>query len=100
MPFPKTGSRPPRSNRRRRPAMGMYDPKTEKVSEWGLPTPWSAPYDVVADKSGKVWAGSMYTDQVNRLDPATGKTVDYLLPRSTNIRRPFADNSTNPPSLW
>lgn len=81
-------------------AIGMFDPKTEQVKEFRLPTPWSDPYDVVADKAGKVWAGSMYTDEVNRLDPASGKTTDYLLPRSTNIRRVFADNTTNPPSLW
>ena len=81
-------------------AIGMFDPKTEQVKEWKLPTPWSDPYDVVADKNGKVWAGSMYTDEVNRLDPSSGKTTDYLLPRSTNIRRVFADNTTNPPSLW
>jgi streptogramin lyase len=81
-------------------AIGMFDPKTEQVKEFRLPTPWSDPYDVVADKSGKVWAGSMFTDEVNRLDPSSGKTTDYLLPRSTNIRRVFADNTTNPPSLW
>jgi virginiamycin B lyase len=81
-------------------AIGMFDPKTEQVKEFRLSTPWSDPYDVVADKSGKVWAGSMYTDEVNRLDPSSGKTTDYLLPRSTNIRRVFADNTTNPPSLW
>ena len=42
----------------------------------------------------------MLSDQVTRLDPATGTTVNYLLPRSTNIRRVFVDNSTNPVSLW
>src|ERR1700675_1010125 len=25
-------------------AIGMFDPKTEKNSEWKVPTPWSAPY--------------------------------------------------------
>ena len=29
----------------------------------------------------------MMTDRVSRLDPKTGNVVDYLLPRSTNIRR-------------
>jgi hypothetical protein len=26
--------------------------------------------------------------------------VDFLLPRSTNIRRVFVDNSTTPVSFW
>ena len=42
----------------------------------------------------------MLSDQVTRLNPATGATVNYLLPRSTNIRRVFVDNSTTPVSFW
>ena len=28
-------------------AIGMFDPKTEQIKEWVLPTPWAQPYDVV-----------------------------------------------------
>jgi virginiamycin B lyase len=35
-----------------------------------------------------------------RLDPATGASVEYLLPRETNIRRVFVDNSTGPVTFW
>ena len=28
--------------------IGMFDPTTEAIKEWKLPTPWSAPYDVVS----------------------------------------------------
>ena len=34
------------------------------------------------------------------LEPATDRTVEYLLPRSTNIRRVFVDNSTDPVTFW
>ena len=34
--------------------VGVVDPKTEKVKEWVLPTPWAQPYDVVVDKNGVV----------------------------------------------
>ena len=61
-----------------------------------MPTAWSAPYDVTIDKNGDVWTGSMLNDRVSRLDPKTGKFVEYLLPRETNIRRVFVDNSTTP----
>jgi virginiamycin B lyase len=80
--------------------IGMFDPKTEKFTEWKIPTPWSAPYDAQSDKAGFVWTGSMVNDHVSRLNVSTGEVVDYLLPRSTNIRRVFTDNTTNPPSLW
>jgi virginiamycin B lyase len=36
------------------------------------------------------------SDRVARLDPRTGQFVEYLLPRETNIRRVFVDNSTTP----
>ena len=78
----------------------MFDPKSEQIKEWRLPTAHSDPYDVVRGKNGEVWAGSMVTDQVDRLDPATGQITEYLLPHHTNIRRVFLDNSVNPPILW
>ena len=39
-------------------------------------------------------------DRVARLNPRTGQFVEYLLPRSTNIRRVFVDNSTSPVTFW
>ena len=42
----------------------------------------------------------MVTDKVTRLNTATGEMVDYLLPRPTNIRRVFVDNTTTPVTFW
>ena len=80
--------------------IGMFDTKTYAFKEWKLRTRWAAPYDVVLDKNGDAWTGSMVTDQVTRLNTNTGEMVDYLLPRSTNIRRVFVDNTTTPVSFW
>ena len=80
--------------------IGMLDPKTGQIQEWKVPIAWSAPYHVVPDKNGNVWAGSMFTDRVTRLDPKSSTFVDYLLPRETNIRRVFVDNSTTPVTFW
>ena len=74
-------------------AIGMLDPKTGKIQEWKVPTAWSAPYDAVADKNGDAWTGSMLTDRVSRLDTKTGQYTEYPLPRPTNIRRVFVDDS-------
>ena len=81
-------------------AIGMFDPETRTIKEWRVPTPWSQPYDVIADKNGEAWAGSMLNDRVARLDPKTGQFVEYLLPKETNIRRVFVDNSTSPVTFW
>ena len=68
--------------------------------EWRIMPRWSAPYDVQLDKNEEAWTGSMLSDQVTRLNTKTGETVQYLLPRSTNIRRVFVDNSTSPVTFW
>jgi streptogramin lyase len=65
-----------------------------------MPNKYDWPYDVVAAKNGEVWTGSMFTDLVTRLDPSSGAMVQYLLPRNTNIRRVFVDNTTPRPVLW
>jgi streptogramin lyase len=80
--------------------IGMFDIASEKFKEWEAPTPWSAPYDAYMDKTGHVWTGSMTTDRILRLDPKTGKMDEYLLPRSTNIRRVFVDERGAKPVLW
>jgi len=80
--------------------IGMFDTKTEQFREWQVAPKWSAPYDVVTDKNGEAWTGSMLSDQVTRLNPTTGAAINYLLPRSTNIRRVFVDNSTTPVTFW
>jgi virginiamycin B lyase len=80
--------------------IAMFDTKTEQFKEWKISPRWSAPYDVFIDKNEEAWTGSMITDQVTRLNTKSGELVDYLLPRSTNIRRVFVDNSTTPVTFW
>ena len=65
-----------------------------------MPNPFSGPYDAVLDKNGDVWTGGMTNDRVGRLNPKTGEIIEYLLPRSTNIRMVDVDNSTKPATLW
>lgn len=80
--------------------IGMFDTNTEQFREWPVPTPFSAPYDVALDKNAHAWAGSMMTDRIARLDTRTDQFTEYLLPRETNIRRVFVDNSTTPITFW
>ena len=78
----------------------MFDTRTFAFKEWKLHTRWSAPYDVVLDRNENAWTGSMVTDLVTRVDTKSGEMVDYLMPRPTNIRRVFVDNSTTPVRFW
>jgi virginiamycin B lyase len=79
----------------------MFDPETERMKEYKLPMPWGNPYDVVPTKGGaEVWTGSMSNDHVSRLDTKTEEITEYLLPRTTNIRRVFVDEASGKPVLW
>ena len=80
--------------------IAMFDTRTEEFKEWKISPRWSAPYDVFLDKNEEAWTGSMITDQVTRLNTKSGDVVQYLLPRATNIRRVFVDNSSTPVTFW
>jgi virginiamycin B lyase len=80
--------------------IGMFNTKDLSFKEWTPPSPWAFPYNAVADKNGDVWSGSTMTDRLMRLDPKTDQIIEYLMPNSTNIRKVFVDNSTNPVTVW
>jgi virginiamycin B lyase len=80
--------------------IGMLDTKTGQFKEWPVAPRWSSPYDVITDRNEEAWTGSMLSDQVTRLNTRTGESINYLLPRNTNIRRVFVDSSTTPVTFW
>jgi virginiamycin B lyase len=80
--------------------IGMFDTREEKFQEWTLPTPWTGPYFPIVDRNGEIWTGGMTTDRVVRLDPKTNEAVEYFLPKDTNIRRVYVDNTTTPVTFW
>ncbi|MBZ5660299.1 MAG: carboxypeptidase regulatory-like domain-containing protein [Acidobacteriia bacterium] len=80
--------------------IGVFNTKDLSMKEWTPPTPWTFPYDVAADKNGEAWGGNTMTDRLTRLDPKTGRMVEYLMPRNTNVRKMFVDNSTTPVTVW
>ncbi len=82
-------------------AIALFDPKTAAIKEYQLPTKFAAPYDVVPNHdASQVWTGSMLNDHVTRLDTKSGQFTDYLLPRSTNIRRVFVEEAGPKTVLW
>jgi streptogramin lyase len=45
-----------------------------------LPGLMPTPYGLAVDHADNVWYASMYTDTIGKLDPATGKVVEYPSP--------------------
>jgi len=80
--------------------IAVLDTRSGEFKQWDVGPKWSAPYDVAIDKNEEAWTGSMVTDFVSRVNTRTGESVNYLLPRTTNIRRVFVDNSTTPVTFW
>ena len=80
--------------------IGMFDTHTQTFKEWQAPTPESWPYDATADKNGDVWTGGEFSDRIIRLNPETSEMIEYLLPKFTNVRRVFVQNSTTPVTFW
>jgi virginiamycin B lyase len=82
-------------------AIGLFDPKTAAIKEYPLPTKFGDPYDVVPTKdASQVWTGSMVNDRVARLDTKSGQITEYLMPRPTNVRRVFVQETGPRPVLW
>lgn len=75
--------------------IGMFDPETETITEWPLPTPWTSPYDAEFDEEIYVWTGGMNNDLAVRLNVETGEFTEYLLPFETNIRHVDVQMSGN-----
>jgi virginiamycin B lyase len=79
--------------------VALFDTTTEKFTEYSLPE-YTFPYRANFDKNGEIWASTMSTDRVVRLDPKTGHSLQYLMPSDTNMRTVFVDNSTTPVTFW
>ena len=79
--------------------VAVFDTRAEKFTEYELPAR-TYPYRANFDKNGEIWASTMHTDRVVRLDPKTGNAVQYLMPSDTNMRTVFIDNSTTPVTFW
>jgi virginiamycin B lyase len=58
------------------------------------------PYRATVDKNSEIWTGGMHADRAVRLNPKTGETVEYQLPKETNMRTVFVDSSTTPVTFW
>jgi len=80
--------------------LAMFDPKTEKITEWKMPTAWTRPYDAQFDDKAYAWTAGMDNDLAVRLNTQTGEFTEYLLPHRTNVRHVEVQKSGSLSSLW
>jgi streptogramin lyase len=80
--------------------LAMFDPETQKIKEWKVPTPWTRPYDAQFDDKMYVWTAGMDNDLAVRLNIQTGEFTEYLLPHATNVRHVEVQKSGALSSVW
>lgn len=80
--------------------LAMFDPKTQKITEWTMPTEWTRPYDAQFDDKLHAWTAGMDNDMAVRLNTQTGEFTEYLLPGRTNVRHVEVQKSGAFSSLW
>lgn len=81
--------------------LAKYDPKTDTLVEYRLPTPYTNLYSTRADKNGDVWSGEMQGGRVARFKPKTHQWIEYVLPTPWSLDfNSWIDNSTDPPTFW
>jgi len=80
--------------------LAMFDPTTQKITEWKVPTEWTRPYDAQFDDKTYVWTAGMDNDLAVRLNTQTGEFTEYLLPHRTNVRHVEVQKSGALSSLW
>ena len=81
-------------------AFAMFDPKTEKITEWKAPTEWTRPYDAQFDDKTYLWGAGMDSDLAVRMNTQSGEFTEYLLPHETNVRHVEVQKSGSLSSLW
>lgn len=59
--------------------VARFDPKTQSFEEWALP-PGHRPHGLLVDRHGMVWTSGNGNGTIGRLDPATGKVIEYPTP--------------------
>ena len=68
------------------------------VKEWQVPTPNSAPHDIVVDSSGIVWFTEINTNKIGRFDPKTEQFSEFDIPIPSS--RPHGLVSDDNGNIW
>jgi len=70
-----------------------FDPRSQTFKAFKLPGPMPTPYGMGVDHNDDVWYTSMYTDVTGRLQPKTGKVIEYPSPYGERGTRDLYEDS-------
>ena len=59
--------------------IARFDPKTQTFKEWDMPS-GHRPHGALVDKQGMVWTTGNGNGTIGKLDPASGKVIEYKTP--------------------
>jgi virginiamycin B lyase len=80
--------------------VGMFDGAAKVVREFPVPVKYMAPYGAAPDNNGDVWASSIGSDRLIRVNPKTGETTLYLMPVYYDSRTVKVDRSATMTTIW
>jgi len=70
--------------------IGIFDPKTEKFTEYPTPTPGSGPRRGELDAKGRLWVGLYWAGRLAMFDPSNGEVKEFpLIPDTKPFGAPF-----------
>ena len=70
--------------------IGIFDPKTEKFTEYPTPTPESGPRRGEVDAKDRVWVGLYWAGRIAMFDPSKGEVREFpLIPEVKPFGAPF-----------
>jgi len=76
----------------------VYASSEITINEWEIPTPDSAPHDVVVGKNGLVWFTEIATNKIGQFDPKTEQFKEYQIP--TPSSRPHGLAVDDDGNVW
>ena len=80
--------------------VAVIDLDSDEITEYPLQPRYISPYYARPDRSGKIWISSTGSDRLLRLDPSSGKVVQYMMPVSYDARKVVVDNSADRITVW
>ena len=69
--------------------MELFRGPTLAFKDYALPHKQTKPYALGLATDGQVWYSSYYRDVMGKLDPDSGKVIEYPMPRPENTMRDF-----------
>ena len=74
--------------------IGKWDRKTQEVSRFKVPTPYTMPYGAVIDKNDNIWMAEWFGCKIAKFDTKTEKFTEYLpLSKPCTMRRLSVDHN-------